>query len=57
MRNTYRRVDDICANKAFHLPLQIKTMNFSLDIIQSTLVKKTKPGVVKVYDYYDPGKD
>jgi hypothetical protein len=32
-------------------------MNFSLDIIQSTLVKKTKPGVVKVYDYYDPGKD
>jgi hypothetical protein len=21
------------------------------------LVKKTKPGFVKVYDYYDPGKD
>ncbi|CAB3986701.1 pregnancy zone -like, partial [Paramuricea clavata] len=33
---------------------EIKTMSFSLDIIQSTLVKKTKPGVVKVYDYYDP---
>ncbi|CAB3978842.1 alpha-2-macroglobulin-like isoform X1, partial [Paramuricea clavata] len=33
---------------------ELKTMNFSLDIIQSTLVKKTKPGVVKVYDYYDP---
>jgi hypothetical protein len=50
-------VDDIYASKAFNLPLQIKTMSFSLDIIQSTLVKKTKPGFVKVYDYYDPGKD
>ena len=26
-----------------------------MDIIQSTLIKKTKPGVVRVYDYYDPG--
>ncbi|XP_028400033.1 murinoglobulin-1-like isoform X2 [Dendronephthya gigantea] len=33
---------------------EIKTMHFSLDIIQSTLVKKTKPGVVRVYDYYSP---
>ncbi len=32
-------------------------MSFSLDIIQTTLVKKTKPGVVRVYDYYDPGND
>jgi hypothetical protein len=32
-------------------------MTFSLDIIQTTLVKKTRPGVVRVYDYYDPGKD
>jgi hypothetical protein len=30
-------------------------MSFSLDILQSTLVKKTKPGVVHVYDYYEPG--
>ncbi|XP_028400036.1 pregnancy zone protein-like isoform X5 [Dendronephthya gigantea] len=33
---------------------EIKTMHFSLDIVQSTLVKKTKPGVVRVYDYYSP---
>jgi hypothetical protein len=32
-------------------------MSFSLDIVQSTLVKKTKPGVVRVYDYYNPGMD
>ena len=30
-------------------------MDFTLDIIQKELVKKTKPGVVRVYDYYNPG--
>jgi hypothetical protein len=30
-------------------------VNFTLDILQSALVKKLKPGVVKVYDYYEPG--
>ncbi|CAB4020270.1 RNA-directed DNA polymerase from transposon X-element, partial [Paramuricea clavata] len=35
---------------------EIKKMSFSLDIIQTTLVKKTKPGVVRVYDYYDPAR-
>jgi hypothetical protein len=43
--------------QAMFSSFQIKTMSFSLDIIQTTLVKKTKPGVVRVYDYYDPGKD
>ncbi|XP_028418027.1 C3 and PZP-like alpha-2-macroglobulin domain-containing protein 8 isoform X1 [Dendronephthya gigantea] len=33
---------------------KIKAMIFSLDIIQSTVVKNAQPGVVSVYDYYDP---
>ena len=32
-------------------------MTFSIDIHQDTLVKKLKPAVVKVYDYYEPGKN
>ena len=32
-------------------------MTFSIDIHQDTLVKKVKPAVVKVYDYYEPGKN
>jgi hypothetical protein len=32
-------------------------MTFSIDIHQNTLVKKLKPAVVKVYDYYEPGKN
>mgnify|MGYP002803887076 FL=1 len=34
---------------------EIKSIRFTLDIIQSTLIKKTKPGVVRIYDYYEPG--
>ena len=30
-------------------------MSFTLDIIQSTVVKDAQPGIVTVYDYYDPG--
>ena len=41
----------------FVLIFQIKTLSFSLDIIQTTLIKKMKPGVVRVYDYYEPGTD
>ena len=33
---------------------EIKNMSFSIDIHQDTLVKKLKPAVVKVYDYYEP---
>jgi hypothetical protein len=32
-------------------------MTFSIDIHQDTLVKKLKPAVVKVYDYYEPGEN
>ncbi|XP_028415608.1 neurocan core protein-like [Dendronephthya gigantea] len=33
---------------------EIKEVDFSLDITQSTLVKNAQPGVVSVYDYYKP---
>ncbi|XP_028406949.1 murinoglobulin-1-like isoform X3 [Dendronephthya gigantea] len=33
---------------------EIKDITFSIDIHQDTLVKKLKPAVVKVYDYYEP---
>ncbi|XP_028416699.1 pregnancy zone protein-like [Dendronephthya gigantea] len=33
---------------------EIKELDFSLDITQSTLVKNAQPGVVSVYDYYEP---
>ena len=32
-------------------------MTFSIDMHQDTLVKKLKPAVVKVYDYYEPGNN
>ncbi|XP_028416698.1 perlucin-like protein [Dendronephthya gigantea] len=34
--------------------MHIKELDFSLDITQSTLVKNARPGVVSVYDYYEP---
>ncbi|XP_046860665.1 alpha-1-inhibitor 3-like [Xenia sp. Carnegie-2017] len=34
---------------------EIKNITFSINIHQDTLVKKLKPAVVKVYDYYEPG--
>lgn len=31
-------------------------MELSLDLIQELPVRNLKPAVVKLYDYYDPGK-
>jgi len=35
---------------------QIDKVRFSFKIYQSTMVKKTKPASVTVYDYYEPRK-
>ena len=40
----------------FFFPFKITDLCFSFGISQGTLVKKTKPASVHVYDYYETGE-